>query len=146
MTDKPKKRVKKAKEPPEGSAQEKKTDSVVLPGGTVHEMPAKEKPGRVTAVDIQHALRASLLLDTADARGQSTYSSLEVGIQIHVEGIPEGVDYKDVIAAYDEEAVRLVADRVNLDARVLGFRAFTDYSDEDAIDEVSSEEVGDGEL
>jgi hypothetical protein len=111
----------------------------------------KEKPvtgpGRVTAIDIQHALRASLLLDTADSRGQSTYSSLEVGIQIHVEGIPEGVDYKDVIAHYDEEVVKLVADRVNLDARSLGFRAFTDYKDEDPI-ETGTEalEVSDSEL
>jgi len=103
-------------------------------------------PGHVTAIDIQHALRASLLLDTADSRGQSTYSSLEVGIQIHIEGIPEGVDYKDVIAAYDAEAVKLVVERVNLDARVLGFRAFTDYNDDDAIEAGEVEEVSDSEL
>jgi len=106
-----------------------------------------KKPGHVTAIDIQHALRASLLLDTADSRGQSTYSSLEVGVQIHIEGIPEGVDYRDVVAAYDEDVVKLVLERVNLDARAIGFRAFTDYKDEDEIDlGGETEEVSDTEL
>lgn len=102
--------------------------------------------GHVSAVDIQHALRASLLLDTEDSRGQSTYSSLEVGIQIHVEGIPEGVDYKEVVAKYSEDVMEQVAQRVNLDARSLGFRAFTDYDDSDAIDDLEAEEVSDSEL
>jgi len=106
---------------------------------------AAAKLGRVTSVDIQHALRASLLLETSGGGLQSTYSSLEVGIQIHVEGIPEDADFKQVVADYAADVMQMVAQRVNEDARALGFRAFTEGTDgEDAGDD--AQPVSEAEL
>lgn len=106
----------------------------------------KEKPvGRVTAVDIQHALRASLLLETEGGGLQSSYSSLEVGIQVHIEGIPEGADYKKVVDDYASDVMQMVAQRVNEDARALGFRAFTEGTEGEAPG-ADTQPVSDGEL
>jgi len=101
----------------------------------------KETPAgpHVSSMTIHHALRASLLLNT----GQSTYSSLEVGIQVHVEGIPPGADYKAIAAGFSNEVMQMVSKRVNEDANALGFQAFTDYKADEVEMGTSEETMGD---
>lgn len=86
-------------------------------------------PGRVTSVDVQHALRASLQFEQADGSRTASYSSIEVLVNMHIE-IPEeyqsGDGFKHVVDAYAKETLLMVDERIKKDARRLGLVSITE--------------------
>lgn len=98
---------------------------------TPNPAPSGDSPfqGRVTSVDVQHALRASLQFEQADGSRTASYSSIEVLINMHIEIPPsmqDGSKFRGVIDAYAKETLLMVDERIKKDARRLGLVAITE--------------------
>jgi len=111
--------------------------------------PPKTKPSKLTAqvesVDIGHALRASLQFEQSDGARTTSYSSLEVGINIHLK-IPashqNGDAFKEVIDAYSDETLKMVGDRIKRDSRSLGLVAIIEQPEQDRFEQMDADSGG----
>lgn len=103
---------------------------------------SSELHGKVEAVDIGHALRASLQFEQSDGARTTSYSSLEIGIQMHIkipEDYQEGEEYKKVVDAYADETLKMVDDRMKQDARRIGLVSITEQPEEDRFEDFDRE-------
>ena len=100
---------------------------------------------RVESVDIGHALRASLQFEQSDGARTTSYSSLEVGINMHLK-IPEqyqqGDDFKQVVDAYADEVLKMVGDRIKRDSRSLGLVAIIEQPEQDRFEQLDADSGG----